>query len=134
MSSDTYHIIESETLPSQVGPFEFYYSRRFEMAALACPCGCGHRVMLNLLDQHQLIIEKGIPTVSPSILVSDAPCLSHFFIRRGRVEWAQQWSKKKVDRVMQDQVRHHIEQDKNRTLTPSLLNRCASWIMSWFDR
>lgn len=134
MSGGVYRIIESEKLPPQVGPFEFHYSRRFEMAALACACGCGHRVMLNLLDQHQLVIEGGFPTVTPSILVSDAPCLSHFFIRRGQVEWAQQWSKKTVDRVMQSQVRRHVEQDKMRKPKPSFLRRCADWFTSWFDR
>lgn len=134
MSGGVYRIIESERLPPQVGPFEFHYSRRFEMVALACACGCGHRVMLNLLDQHQLVIEGGLPTVTPSILVSDAPCLSHFFIRRGQVEWAQQWSKTTVDKVMQSQVRRHIEQDKKRKPKASFLHRCADWFMSWFDR
>ena len=67
MIGGVYRIIDSETLPPRVGPFEFHYSRRFEMAALACACGCGHRIMLNLLDQHQLFIEGGLPTITPSI-------------------------------------------------------------------
>lgn len=134
MSGPVYRIIESERLPTSVGPFEFHYSRPFEMAALSCACGCGHRVMLNLLDQHHLDIEGGLPTVTPSILVSDAPCLSHFFIRRGRVEWAQQWSQHTVDRVMQSQVRRHVEQDKKRKSKPSFLHRCVAWFTSWFDR
>jgi hypothetical protein len=133
MNDGVYRLIESERLPSQVGPFEFHYSRRFEMAALACACGCGHRVMLNLLDQHQLTITEGVPTVSPSILVSDAPCLSHFFVREGQVEWAQQWSKKTVDKVMQAQLRRHVEQDKLRRPTSSFLRRFANWIASWLD-
>ena len=132
MSGGLYRIIESEKLPPHLGPFEFHYSRRFEMAALSCACGCGHRVMLNLLDQHQLVIEDGLPSVTPSILVSDAPCLSHFFIRRGQVEWAQHWSKKTVDRVMQSQVRRHVEQDKKRKPKRSFLRRCADWLASWF--
>lgn len=134
MNGGVYRIIESERLPPQVGPFELHYSRRFEMAALACACGCSHRVMLNLLDQHHLVIEGGLPTVTPSILVSDAPCLSHFFIRRGRVEWAQQWSKKRVDQVMQSQVQRHLEQDRSRRPKSSFLHRCADWLTSWFDR
>lgn len=134
MSGDVYRIIESERLPPRVGSFEFYYSRRFEMAALACPCGCGHRIMLNLLDQHQLVIEDGLPTVSPSILVSDAPCVSHFFIRKGQVQWSEQWSKSTVDRVMQAQVRWHLEQDRTRKTKMSLLRRCANWLISWFNR
>lgn len=133
MSDRIYRLIESERLPPEVGPFEFHYSRRFEMAAVSCACGCGHRVLLNLLDQHQLIITDGVPTVTPSILVSDAPCLSHFFIRMGQVEWAQRWSKKTVDRVMQSQVHRHVEQDKLRRQRRSFLRRLADWFTSRRD-
>ena len=132
MSSSVYRVIESERLPPRVGLFEFYYSRRFEMAALSCACGCGHRVMLNLLDQHQLVFEKGLPTVTPSILVSDAPCLSHFFVRRGEAVWAEHWSRQRVDSVMQAQVRRHVEQDPKPPVKHSFLRRCADWIMTWF--
>jgi hypothetical protein len=133
MSDDVYRIIESERLPAHVKPFEFHYSRRFEMAAVACPCGCGHRIMLNLLDQHRLRLERGLPTVSPSILVSDAPCLSHFFITRGKVDWADKWSKKTVDRVMQSQIRRHVERDKKGKAKPTFLRRCSDWLKSWLD-
>jgi hypothetical protein len=133
MSERVYRIIESEKLPAQVGPFEFHYSRRFEMAAVACPCGCGHRIMLNLLDQHELKVEGGHPTVIPSILVSDASCLSHFFITRGKVDWAEKWSKATVERVMQSQIRRHVERDKKRISKPTFLQRCADWLKSWFD-
>ncbi|MGV3571408.1 MAG: DUF6527 family protein [Ramlibacter sp.] len=87
------------------------------MAALACACGCGHRVMLNLLDQHALEIKGGMPTVCPSILVADAPCLSHFWIREGEVLWAEQWSRAKVDRVMDAQVKRHLA-NSDRRLSP----------------
>lgn len=133
MSGQVYRIIEIERLPAQVGAFEFYYSRRFEMAAMACACGCGHRVMLNLLDQHQLKVEQGLPTITPSILVSDASCLSHFFVQRGEVVWAQQWSKKVVENVMQSQVRRHVEQDRKHTAKRSPIRRFVDWIESWFD-
>lgn len=133
MNSGIYSIIESDRLPDQVGPFEFHYSRKFDMAAVACACGCGHRIMLNLLEQHQLEIVDGLPSVDPSILVADAPCLSHFYITNGRVEWAQQWSKKTVDRVMQSQVRRHVEQDKKRKPKRSFFGRCKDWVTSLFD-
>lgn len=50
------------------------------------------------------------------------------------MEWAQQWSKKTVDRVMQSQVRRHVEQDKKRKAKSSFLRRWADWFKSWFDR
>lgn len=133
MSGIAYHIFESERLPDQIGAYEFHYSRRFEMAALACPCGCGHRVMLNLLDQHHLVIEGGLPTITPSILVSDASCLSHFFLQNGRVVWAQQWSKSIVDRVMRSQVQFHVEQGNRRKPQPSIMRRCVDYLKYLFD-
>jgi len=134
MSTTLYRVIESERLPERPGPFEFHYSKRFEMAALACACGCGHRVMLNLLDQHHLVVENGLPTVTPSILVSDSSCLSHFFIKKGEVHWAQQWSKQTVDRIMQSQVRRHVEMNRIPQVNHSILRRFLDWVKSWFGR
>src|SRR5690242_3065825 len=95
-----YRVISSERLPQQVGPEEFHYSDRFQMAAMACPCGCGHRILLNVADQHSLEINEGRPTVKPSILVADAACLSHFWLTDGRMVAAEEWSAAKVKRVM----------------------------------
>jgi hypothetical protein len=120
-----YRLIESERLPSAVGPYEFFYSERFQMAALSCACGCGHRVMLNLLDQHSLELDEGRPTVCPSILVADAPCLSHFWIKRGEVVWAEHWSKARVQRVMDAQLRRHLRPERD---SRSIASRFFAWL------
>jgi hypothetical protein len=104
-----YRVIESERLPHQVGPQEFHYSNRFQMAAMACPCGCGHRILLNLADQHALEVRRGRPTVTPSILVADARCLSHFWLTDGRVIGAEKWSAAEVQDVMAAQLERHLE-------------------------
>lgn len=61
---------------------------------LACPCGCGETVHLSLLEddrprwqltQH----ENATVTLFPSVWRS-VGCRSHFFVRRGKIQWCQQ--------------------------------------------
>lgn len=60
-------------------------------AAMLCPCGCSETIRLNLLrqarpcwavDEHA----DGTVTFEPSIW-RRMGCRSHFFFRRGRIEW-----------------------------------------------
>jgi hypothetical protein len=58
--------------------------------AFDCPCGRGHRIMLNLNRNRKPHWSLGLPrclTLSPSVddLARDRRC--HFFMRNGRVEW-----------------------------------------------
>lgn len=60
-------------------------------AALLCPCGCGERIELNLLQQVRpcWTMEShvnGTVTLTPSVWRQKG-CRSHFFIRVGRVDW-----------------------------------------------
>jgi hypothetical protein len=64
--------------------------------------------MLNLADQHSLEIDEGRPTVRPSILVADAPCLSHFWLTGGLVSNAESWSATAVQEVMTQQLHRHL--------------------------
>ena len=56
----------------------------------SCPCGCSARISLNALPDDfpcwRLIETTAGPTLSPSI-AREVGCRSHFWVRRGRVEW-----------------------------------------------
>ncbi len=60
-------------------------------ACLRCPCGCGDKITLSL-DRNRTpgwavtIDWLSRPSVSPSVW-QKARCRSHFWIRRGSVEW-----------------------------------------------
>lgn len=61
------------------------------LAVFLCPCGCGATVILNLVSGlrprwEAELHEDGLVTLTPSIN-RVVGCHSHFFIRRGRVEW-----------------------------------------------
>ena len=98
-----------------------YHNEDFELAALLCACGCGHRVDLLVPDSHQISLANGRPTIRPSIAVCDAPCKSHFFVTAGRVEWLPAFTQAQARAVMHQQVARHASQDAK---PQSWLSRC----------
>jgi hypothetical protein len=107
-------------IPKQLSEGVVYHSPEFDVAALLCACGCGHRVMLLVPDSHQVSYERGMATVKPSIAVCDAPCKSHYFITAGRVEWLPAFSDAMAVSVMRSQIARHAGLDAKRR--------------SWIDR
>jgi hypothetical protein len=66
-------------------------SGRLKWSLFICPCGCGNVVTLSLQSLHSpswalTETESGRPTLHPSVW-RDKGCLSHFWIRDGRVFW-----------------------------------------------
>lgn len=55
---------------------------------LACPCGCGAAIALNVLpdDSPRWRLDEHGPTLSPSVWRTTG-CRSHFILRRGQVVW-----------------------------------------------
>jgi len=108
-----------EAIPKQLNSGVVYHSEGFEVAALLCACGCGHRVMLLVPDSHQISSEGGMATVRPSIAVCDAPCKSHYYITAGRVEWLPAFSDAMATSVMRSQIARHADFDAKRRLWSS---------------
>lgn len=72
-------------------------------AILACPCGCGETIRLSLVERDRprwtLTIDNADrPTLSPSIH-RVVGCRSHFFLRAGRIVWADRQASSR---------RHHV--------------------------
>lgn len=109
MARFTYQAVER--LPKQLEGGIFYHSEEFEVAALACACGCGHRVILMVPDSHQVTSENGMATVRPSISVCDAACKSHYFITAGNVEWLPAYTDAMAASTMRAQIARHIMRD-----------------------
>lgn len=104
-----YKIQNVDRFPSILDDEVVYISEEFEMAALNCACGCGHRVNLLLGDGHTVKNIDGLADIYPSVGVWDASCKSHFFIRCGDVIWAESWSQDRIDVAMQFQSQRHDE-------------------------
>lgn len=103
-----------ERIPKLLSNGVVYHSKEFEVGALLCACGCGHRVSLLVPDSHQITSVGGLATVRPSIAVCDAHCKSHYYINAGRVEWLPAFSDAMAARVMHGQIARHAVRDAKR--------------------
>lgn len=60
-------------------------------AILACPCGCGERIDVNLMQSRrpcwQLLLKDGKATLKPSLWVPADKCGSHFWLRKNCINW-----------------------------------------------
>lgn len=124
----TYQAVER--IPKPLSNGIVYHSEEFEVGALLCACGCGHRVSLLVPDSHQILSEDGMATVRPSISVCDAPCKSHYFISAGRVEWLPAFSDATAAAVMRSQIARHAERD----VRPTWVQRARVAIAKLFNR
>lgn len=75
-----------------------YVSIPYTTAVHRCACGCGNEVVTPLSPTDWKVIFDG-KTVSldPSIGNWSFDCQSHYFIRKNRVDWYDQWSKARID-------------------------------------
>ena len=107
----TYVYEAVERIPKELKPGVVYHNVEFEVAALVCACGCGHRISLLVPDGHRVDVADNVPSITPSILVADAPCHSHFYITGGEVDWYASMSARQAAAVMQRQVARHVSAD-----------------------
>lgn len=103
-----------ERLPKPLKEGVVYHSAEYEVGALLCACGCGHRVSLLVPDSHQVESANGMATIRPSISVCDAPCKSHYIITAGDVEWLPAFSASMAASTMQRQIARHADRDVKR--------------------
>ncbi len=83
--------VEDEPEPLVTSRVYFVGGAEPAYASLACPCGCGTALRVNLRPEAEPywtwdVQRDGAVTLSPSVWRKGG-CRSHFFVRRGRVEW-----------------------------------------------
>ena len=124
-----------ERIPKPLMPGVVYHSEEFQIGALLCACGCGHRVSLLVPDSHQITEQEGMATVRPSIAVCDAPCHSHYVITAGTVEWLPAFDPATSRAVMREQIVRHVRSDPKRlSLLQHVLaamGRAWAWLTSF---
>lgn len=62
-----------------------------------CCCGCGSEITTPLSPTGwRLIFDGRTVSLEPSVGNWSYPCRAHYWIRRGRVEWAPRWSDEEI--------------------------------------
>ncbi len=127
-----------EFIPERLEEGMLYVSHRYKTAVHKCACGCGEEVVTPLSPADWSIeVENGGATVDPSIGNWSFACRSHYFIRKGKVVWAGQMSRRQIeggrarDREMRDQYINEVNRD--RALPPdNFLHRAWKTLKRWW--
>jgi len=123
-----------ERIPKVLSPGVVYHNVEFEVAALLCACGCGHRISLLVPDGHRIDVKGNVPSITPSILVADGACHSHYYITDGEVDWCPSISASQVAAVMQRQVARHVSTDRAGRSRWERGRRWALRVIGWVVR
>lgn len=84
-------------MPKKLRSGVLYVSVEFSTAAHLCACGCGEKVRTPLGPTEWTFTDsREGPTLHPSIGNWQQPCRSHYWIRKGKIVWAEKWTKEKI--------------------------------------
>lgn len=95
--SDNYKTETVEELPDKLRAHRIYLigeDGEFWFAAMKCPCGCNETIQLSLLPDERPhwryeSHNNGTVSLAPSVWRTKG-CKSHFFVRRGEIDWCTQ--------------------------------------------
>jgi hypothetical protein len=87
-------VVEGDSLPERLPRRNLVLAREGDedwCVGMRCPCGCGQTIELLLIQEAKprwdlLVDWSGRPSLKPSVWLQTG-CRSHFWLRRGRVEW-----------------------------------------------
>ena len=122
-------------MPLELSQGILYVSSEYAVAGHLCACGCGAKVITPLGPAEWTFSERdGHPTLYPSIGNWQLLCRSHYFITKGRIQWAGQWSDAQIaaGRHAEEQQRqaYYRSVDRGRGFWARLWN----WVRELFGR
>lgn len=96
-----------DAMPDLLDDGVLYVSIPYSTAIHRCACGCGQEVVTPFSPTDWEMLYNGITvSLSPSIGNWSFPCKSHYWIKKGKVQWAGKWS--------QDEIEENRNGDRNR--------------------
>ena len=129
-----------EAVPSELVSGVLYISLEYATMMHLCCCGCGNEVVTPLSpNDWKMTYDGQTVSVQPSVGSWSLPCRSHYVIRRGRVDWAGNWTD---EQIAKGRVRDHavkarakaVEQNLTEAVRIAPENRKPLWvgIRRWF--
>ena len=96
-------------IPEKLVPGKIYASIDYATVSHLCCCGCGREVVTPLTPTDWKLTYDGESiSMHPSVGNWSFPCRSHYWIRNGKIRWAEDWSPEQVQ-VNRDRDRHAKE-------------------------
>lgn len=128
------------TFPEKLDERILYVSVEFGTAAHRCFCGCGSEVYTRFTPRDWSMSFNGdTVSLSPSIGNWSFPCQSHYWLERGRVRWAERWSRERIDAGraydLEVKSRHHDPtvggpvREQGREARPTFIKRLFNRIL-----
>lgn len=97
-SSFSFQTIFVTAVPERLEERTLYVSMDYATVVHRCACGCGLEVVTPLSPTDWKLTYDGVAvSLHPSIGNWSFPCRSHYWIDKGDVRWAGDWSKDQVD-------------------------------------
>ena len=79
-------------------PGVLYVSEEYSTAAHLCACGCGEKIRTPLGPTEWTLTQTSEgPSLYPSIGNWQQACRSHYWIIRGHIQWAGDWTRAQVE-------------------------------------
>jgi hypothetical protein len=92
-----------EFIPDVLEEGVLYASLTYGTASHRCCCGCGREVVTPLTPTDwKLIFDGETVSLYPSIGNWNFPCRSHYWIWNSYVEWAGDWSDRRISAALED--------------------------------
>ena len=127
-----------DAIPEKVEPGKLYVSTEFGTVVHSCACGCGMEVVTPLTPTDwKLIFDGETVSLSPSIGNWSFPCRSHYWIGRGEVQWAGEWTDEEIaagrakDRISKER-RYDREIRGGHVATGSKKTGLPKRLLGWF--
>lgn len=87
-------------MPEHLEPGILYISLQYKTMVHLCCCGCESKVVTPLSPTGwEMTFNGKAVSVYPSIGNWNLECQSHYWMSNGRVEWAETWSRERIDAV-----------------------------------
>lgn len=86
-----------KSAPRELEEGILYVSLEYCTMLHSCACGCGRKVVTPLSpNDWSMTFDGRNISVDPSIGSWSLPCRSHYFIKRGIVQWAGDWNDEQI--------------------------------------
>lgn len=87
-----------EFIPEELKQGMIYVCIAYATVAHKCCCGCGNEVVTPLSPTDwKLIFDGASISLDPSVGNWSFDCKSHYWIRNNQVEWAERWSRERIE-------------------------------------